>query len=269
MSIAQHSDERSTTPAALSAVEREPSPSDDMTILQRDDVVVDVRVNGEPRTYLRSEVIGEAAPATPPERVRPLVESAIASVCMLLGSPLFAMIWLAIRMTSPGPALFVQQRVGQRGAIFGCLKFRTMYQDAEERLEQLLAEHPELKQEWAENHKLENDPRVTPVGAFLRRTSLDELPQLLNVVRREMAFVGPRPVVPEESKRYGEALSTVLSVPPGLTGLWQVSGRNDVSYAERIELDLKYIATHSLRTDLSVCLKTLATMTSRRSPGAY
>jgi exopolysaccharide production protein ExoY len=181
---------------------------------------------------------------------------------------LFALV-VAIRLSSPGPAIFRQERIGRSGRTFTCLKFRTMHQDAPERLEQLLGSDAALQAEWAATHKLKRDPRITRVGAFLRRTSLDELPQLVNVIRGDMSIVGPRPIVEPERVRYGPAMGTVLSVRPGLTGLWQVSGRNDTSYRQRVALDLRYVETRTVGGDLVICLRTAVQMLGWWRNGAY
>ncbi len=234
--------------------------------LQHNDVVVDVRVDGQPRTYLRSQ-LPETTPSKRPT-TRVVAEAFLASVCLVVCSPLLFLLSISVWANSTTPVLFRQQRVGQHGRLFTCFKFRTMHADADRRLEQLLLESRELRMEWARDQKLKDDPRVTPVGKFLRKTSLDELPQLFNIVRGEMAFVGPRPVVPAESLRYGGALATVLSVPPGVTGLWQVSGRNDLTYSERIALDLRYVEERSVLSDLKIVGRTLLLL-ARGGKGAY
>lgn len=190
-------------------------------------------------------------------------------VALLVVLPVLLVILAAVRLSSPGPALFRQERLGRAGRTFTCLKFRTMHADAGARLERVLEADQELRQEWEATQKLKRDPRVTRVGALLRRTSLDELPQLLNIVRGDMSLVGPRPIVEPERQRYGAAMSAVLSVRPGLTGLWQVSGRNDTTYRERVSLDLRYVETRSLGLDLLICLRTARQMILVRRNGAY
>ncbi|MDR6873008.1 lipopolysaccharide/colanic/teichoic acid biosynthesis glycosyltransferase [Bosea sp. BE125] len=162
-----------------------------------------------------------------------------------------------IRAGDGGPAFFRQARVGRSGKSFRCWKFRTMASNAEEALQRLLASDPAAAQEWAESQKLTRDPRITPVGAFLRRSSLDELPQLFNIVSGDMSFVGPRPIVAAERERYGEAFNHCFSVPPGLTGLWQISGRSDCSYATRISLDSQYASDWHLLLDAKILVKTV------------
>ena len=155
------------------------------------------------------------------------------------------------------PIFFGHYRVGRDGRLFRCLKFRTMVRDAPARLERLLRDDPQARAEWERDQKLTNDPRITPIGQFLRRTSLDELPQLFNVLRGEMSLVGPRPITLAELPRYGQVRWHYLSVRPGMTGLWQVSGRNDTTYDERVELDREFVEQHSLRLRLSILLRTL------------
>jgi undecaprenyl-phosphate galactose phosphotransferase len=182
--------------------------------------------------------------------------------------PLCALIALMIRLSSPGPIIFVQERVGKGGKPFRLYKFRTMYVDAEERLKELLKNNPEAKAEWEEKYKLTNDPRVTPIGRILRKTSLDELPQIFNILKGEMSLIGPRPVTKEElEKYYRENAELYYLVPPGLTGLWQVSGRNKLSYEERVNLDCWYVRNWSLWLDFVILLKTPKVILTRE--GAF
>lgn len=152
---------------------------------------------------------------------------------------------------------FGHRRVGQNGRVFKCWKIRTMVKDAETKLRKHLAENPEAAAQWARDHKLDNDPRITRMGNFLRKTSLDELPQIWNVLRGEMSFVGPRPIVRMELHKYGAVRTAYTSVRPGVTGLWQVSGRNDISYAERVALDLDYVKNINFLTDLKLIAMTI------------
>ncbi len=175
----------------------------------------------------------------------------------VLISPFLLLLALAIRRDSPGPILFRQQRIGRDGKPFMVYKFRTMAADAEERLAAHLAANPEARAEWDATQKLRDDPRITRVGAFLRRTSLDELPQLINVLRDEMSLVGPRPIVEDEISRYGESFALYARVRPGMTGLWQVSGRSDIGYGERVMLDRHYICNWSLWMDIMVFIRTI------------
>src|SRR5712672_4447836 len=166
-----------------------------------------------------------------------LIDIILAVSGIVLLAPLLMICFLAIVVTSPGPALFRHRRVGFKGKYFDCLKFRTMVTDAPERLRQLLDSDPVATAEWTANRKLRYDPRVTAIGAILRKSSLDELPQLFNVLRGDMSIVGPRPVTDEELEKYGLRVSAYLACKPGITGLWQVSGRSKTSYRERVMLD--------------------------------
>jgi Undecaprenyl-phosphate galactose phosphotransferase WbaP len=178
-----------------------------------------------------------------------------ALVLCLVFSPLMLVIILLMRRTG-GPLIYRHRRVGRNGRVFDCLKFRTMVPNAEQVLREVLERHPELKAEWLRDHKLRNDPRVTPLGRFLRRTSLDELPQLWNVLRGEMSLVGPRPVVREELMRYGRNLRIYLSAKPGITGLWQIMGRNDTDYRRRVAMDVCYVRNQNFFLDLYILAKT-------------
>lgn len=197
-------------------------------------------------------------PARPTERaeaVGRILDVAIAVAALIALLPLFLLLSMAIRLHDGGPVFFGHQRIGKDGTAFRCWKFRSMVIDAEERLQRLLGEDPAAAREWCETQKLRNDPRVTPLGKVLRRTSLDELPQLFNVLRGEMSIVGPRPIVSSESVRYGHYYALYCRVRPGMTGLWQISGRSDISYLERIVLDAKYVASKTVLRDLKImCL---------------
>lgn len=188
----------------------------------------------------------------------------IAAIAIIVLLPLMLLIALLVRMTSTGPVVFCQQRVGRDGVMFPCLKFRSMVIDAQAQLDRLLAQSEEARLEWARDQKLRRDPRITPIGDFLRKTSLDELPQLFNILVGQMSIVGPRPIVEGEIIRYGSRFSHYCSVRPGLTGLWQISGRNDVSYAMRVRLDSLYAQRRSLTLNVAICFKTVpAILTSR------
>jgi exopolysaccharide production protein ExoY len=179
-------------------------------------------------------------------------------------SPLMLCVALLVWKGDRGPLLFGHYRVGRDGRLFRCLKFRTMRTNSAEMLAEILRTDPAARAEWNRDHKLIDDPRVTSIGNLLRRTSLDELPQLLNVIRGEMALVGPRPVTVEELTRYGRVRWHYLSVQPGITGLWQVSGRNDTTYEERVELDRKYVEMRSPWVDLWVLIKTVKVVLMRQ-----
>jgi lipopolysaccharide/colanic/teichoic acid biosynthesis glycosyltransferase len=187
-----------------------------------------------------------------------------AGVGLVLLAPFFLIVALMVRADG-GPAFFAHQRVGRGGKLFGCLKFRSMVIDSQARLEALLANDPAARAEWEATRKLKNDPRITPIGRFLRSTSLDELPQLINVLRGEMSLVGPRPVQEAEIDRYyGASAAHYMAVRPGITGLWQVSGRSETSYESRVALDVAYVSRPSLLADLSILLRTPVAVVSRR-----
>lgn len=185
----------------------------------------------------------------------------------LLLVPLLAAIAIAIRLDSSGPIFYGHTRIGQQGRRFRAWKFRTMVPNADQVLHQYLDAHPDLKDDWEQNQKLRNDPRITRVGWFLRRTSLDELPQLWNILRGEMSLVGPRPIVDEELWRYGDEISLYSRVPPGITGMWQVSGRNNITYEERVSLDAYYVRNWSVWVDIYILLRTVWVVL--RGEGAY
>ena len=187
-----------------------------------------------------------------------------ALLLLVLLLPFFALIGGLIMLGGSGPVFFGHLRIGRDGVAFPCLKFRTMFCDAEARLLALLASDPQRAAEWATHRKLDRDPRITPVGRFLRATSLDELPQLINVLRGEMSIVGPRPVTAEELLRYGVCARAYKSVRPGITGLWQVSGRNNLSYRERVRFDNLYAREWSVLNDLILVLRTPYAVISQR-----
>jgi Undecaprenyl-phosphate galactose phosphotransferase WbaP len=185
----------------------------------------------------------------------------------LLLLPLILVIAVLIKLDSPGPIFYKQIRIGHDGKAFKAWKFRSMVQNADKVLHDYLARHPELKEDWEKDHKLRRDPRVTRVGSFLRRTSLDELPQLWNILRGEMSLVGPRPIIDEEIWRYGDKFDLYTKVTPGLTGLWQVSGRNDLPYDERVNLDAYYVRNWSVWLDIYILIRTIWVVVS--GEGAY
>lgn len=194
------------------------------------------------------------------------IDIAIAGGLLVALSPFMLAVVGLIRAGGASP-LFSHSRIGKHGRTFQCYKFRTMVMDADRVLNAHLANNLEAREEWSRDHKLRNDPRVTALGRFLRRTSLDELPQLINVLKGDMALVGPRPVVHEELEKYGDALREYLSVRPGVTGLWQVSGRNDTGYAQRVALDAWYVRNRSVLLDMRILVRTLAVPFGGR--GAY
>lgn len=181
---------------------------------------------------------------------------------------LYILVWIAVILTTGSPAIYKHTRIGRHGRNFPCLKFRSMVVDSEKVLANLLANDPLARQEWEESHKLRNDPRITRFGHFIRKTSLDELPQFWNVLRGDMSLVGPRPVVRKElDERYGVHSPVYESVRPGITGLWQVSGRSNLSYAERISLDTQYVNNWTLAKDLKILFRTIAVVL--RGSGSY
>lgn len=183
---------------------------------------------------------------------------------LVLLAPLILVLAIVIRSHDGGPALFRQMRIGRRGKPFHCWKFRTMARDAEQALERVLQSDPVAAKEWKDSQKLSHDPRITGVGHFLRRSSLDELPQLFNIIAGEMSFVGPRPIVQSERDRYGESFAHCFSVTPGLTGLWQITGRSDSSYAARVALDSRYASEWDFLLDTKILLKTVPAVLSQR-----
>ncbi len=191
-----------------------------------------------------------------------------AGTVLLIISPIMLMIWIAVRFDG-GPGFYGHRRVGHGGREFRCLKFRSMVTNADEVLRALLARDPAAREEWEKSRKLLRDPRVTRVGRFLRATSLDELPQLFNVLRGDMSLVGPRPVVRAEIDKFyhGTDREAYFSVRPGVTGLWQVSGRSDASYDQRVRLDCEYVMRASFAFDMLILCKTVAVVLKRR--GAY
>ena len=191
---------------------------------------------------------------------------AIAGAILLAFLPLLALIGLAL-LAQGRPLLIRHRRIGRGGELFPCLKFRTMVVDGDEVLRRHLADDPAARDEWASSQKLKNDPRVTPLGRVLRKSSLDELPQLFNVLRGEMSLVGPRPIVPAEAVHYGVHIEKYHAVRPGLTGAWQVSGRSDVSYHQRVSLDCHYVETRNLRGDIGIMLMTIPAVL--KSKGSY
>ena len=200
------------------------------------------------------------------DAVQRLFDITVAGLVVAVAAPVLVLVAAAVRLTSRGPVIFRQTRIGRHGEPFECMKFRTMRTDAAERLTALLLEDEEARLAFEADFKLPVDPRITGVGLVLRRSSLDELPQLFNVLRGEMSLVGPRPVVPEELGRYGSCAQVVLQVRPGMTGAWQVNGRNALSYCERVRLDLDYVLNRSLSGDIGILARTVRCVL-RPAPG--
>ncbi len=201
-----------------------------------------------------------------PQLLKRIIDVVAASLLLMVLAPLLAYLTWRIRLDG-GAAVYAHTRVGRGGKRFGCLKFRSMVPDADKVLKELLSNDTVARLEWERDFKLRNDPRVTPVGAFLRKTSLDELPQLWNVLKGEMSLVGPRPIVEAELERYGDLKDYYLEARPGITGLWQISGRNDIDYSDRVNLDAWYVKNWSLWYDLVILLKTVKVVWNRN--GAY
>ncbi len=193
-----------------------------------------------------------------------MVLTIIGGICL---SPLFLLLAILIKADSKGPVFFTHTRIGKDGKSFSCLKFRTMCVDADVQLEKYLAANPAARKEWKAEYKLKDDPRVTRMGRILRRTSLDELPQLLNVLRGEMSLVGPRPIVTAEIPRYGEYIRDFQMVLPGITGMWQVNGRSDTTYEERVLMDSWYVRNWSVWLDIMLLWKTISVVLHHK--GAY
>ena len=190
-------------------------------------------------------------------------------IVLTLGSPIFILIAILVKLSSPGSVFYIQKRVGRNYREFGCIKFRTMYKDADDLLPNLLEKYPLMRKEFEKDFKLRQDPRITKLGRFLRRSSLDELPQFFNVLKGEMSVVGPRPIVSNEIIKYSLFMEEVISVRPGLTGLWQVSGRNNLSYKKRVELDLLYARNRNFLLDLEIIILTLGVLLFPMDRGAF
>ena len=199
--------------------------------------------------------------------VKRVFDFVMATGLIVVFSPLLLWLYILVYASTKGHPFFQQERIGQAGKRFKIYKFRSMYLDAGERLEELLEASKESKDEWENEFKLKNDPRITKIGQLLRKTSLDELPQLINVLRGEMSLVGPRPIVEDEIKKYGEYFEYFIATKPGITGLWQVSGRNDIEYNERVQLDVWYVRNWSIELDLEILIKTIVVVLKRK--GSY
>lgn len=189
-------------------------------------------------------------------RSKRVLDVTVAATALVLALPLMLAIVLLIKLTCKGPVVFSHPRIGFNGSTFRCYKFRTMVIDAEQRLQAHLASDPQAAEEWRKARKLKRDPRLTVLGNLLRKSSLDELPQLFNILRGDMSCVGPRPIVAEELHRYGPYVKDYLHARPGLTGLWQVTGRNLVDYTGRVLLDAQYVRNWSVHTDLLILIRT-------------
>ncbi len=204
---------------------------------------------------------------SPSDSLKRVMDLVIAIPMAIFLLPAYILLAAIIYADDKGPILFKQTRRGMNGKPFTCLKFRTMVTDASERLERLLATDPVLRAEWEATQKLKNDPRITGVGGFLRKYSLDELPQLWNIIKGEMSIVGPRPIVDDEVRRYGNHIDHYDHVRPGVVGLWQINGRNDTSYEKRVQLDVSYAETRNVLLDLKILFGSIPAILLKR--GAY
>lgn len=193
-------------------------------------------------------------------KVKRVIDVILASIALILLSPLFAIIAIAIKIDSKGPVFFAHKRIGKNGNIIKLYKFRSMVINAEELIKSFT---PEQMKEYKENYKLTNDPRITKVGKFLRKTSLDELPQLINIINGDLSIIGPRPVVADELEKYGTNKDKFLSVTPGLTGYWAANGRSNTTYEQRMEMELYYIDNLSLKMDIKVFFKTILSVVKK------
>ena len=190
-------------------------------------------------------------------------------IILIVGLPIFLIIASLIKLSSRGPIFYLQERIGKNKKTFNCIKFRTMHPEAEDMLENLITNDERLRKEFEQTHKLKNDPRITNIGKFLRKTSLDEIPQFLNVIKMEMSIIGPRPIVKKEIQKYGKSYIKVISIKPGITGLWQVSGRNNLSYKRRVILDCLYVDNISPLLDLRIIIRTFGVIFFPNDRGAY
>lgn len=188
---------------------------------------------------------------------------------LILFFPVYLVLATLIALSSSGPIFYVQERVGKNYKPFGCLKFRTMVENADDVLLDMMSTSPQLREEFEDNFKLKKDPRITGIGKFLRLTSLDEFPQFWNVLKGDMSVVGPRPLVPEELHKYGHHMDKVLTIRPGITGLWQVSGRNDIPYPLRVQMDVYYVNFRTFWLDLWLIFKTIGVIVFPKNNGAY
>jgi lipopolysaccharide/colanic/teichoic acid biosynthesis glycosyltransferase len=209
------------------------------------------RANGAPSEFFRYRVI---------KRCCDVVLVLISMPVML---PILVAVSVVVKLSSRGPVFYSHRRIRMGGAFFSMWKFRTMCVNSAEVLEDHLARHPDAHAEWNKTHKLRRDPRITPLGAFLRRYSVDELPQLWNVLMGQMSLVGPRPIVAAEVEKYGDCFDCYCRVKPGLTGIWQVSGRSELSYDERVALDCQYVERWSLSKDFVILLRTFSSVVNQ------
>lgn len=203
------------------------------------------------------------------EFAKRLFDIVFSFLVLILFFPLYLILSLLIALSSEGPIFYIQKRVGKNYKTFNCIKFRTMVSNADEILMQMMTTSPELREEFKSNFKLKKDPRITKIGQFLRITSLDEFPQFWNVLKGDMSVVGPRPLVRSELPKYGCHIDDILTIRPGITGLWQVSGRNDIPYPRRVQIDLHYVKFRNFWLDLWIIFKTINVVILPKNKGAY
>ena len=216
-----------------------------------------------------NRLIGLSLPAWNGNFTKRLFDIVFSLFILIVFSPVYFILMTLIAIDSPGAVFYVQKRVGKNRQLFDCIKFRTMVNNADEVLQTMMVNSPEVNQEFQDSFKLKQDPRITKIGNFLRLTSLDEFPQFWNVLRGDMSVVGPRPLVPEELHKYGNRIDIVLKIKPGITGLWQVSGRNDIPYPKRVQIDVYYATSHNWLLDLAIVFKTIGVILFPRNNGAY
>ncbi len=197
------------------------------------------------------------------------MDISFAFLSLIIISPLFLLIVILIKFSSMGPIFFLHKRIRKGKNKFYCIKFRTMHPESKDILKNILSKNDSLRLEYESTQKIKNDPRITTIGKFLRKTSLDEIPQFINVIKGEMSIVGPRPIIKEEEIRYGDSISNVFSIDPGITGLWQVSGRNNLTYEKRVELDNLYVEEINFLTDLRIIIRTIGVIFFPMDRGAY
>ena len=215
-------------------------------------------------TYSAVTGHGQACSRPLVSHVKRVLDVTIAVLGLVFLAPLFALIAAVLFLHDGCPVIYKHRRIGLGGRPFLCWKFRSMTRDSDRRLSEILDSSEAYRQQWQSNQKLDQDPRAHRVGAVLRKSSLDELPQLINVLRGDMSIVGPRPIVPEEISRYGKHAPYYLALRPGITGLWQVSGRSDTRYSERVDLDVQYCRTWTIGGDLAIIARTLLVLFSTR-----
>ena len=202
-------------------------------------------------------------------KIKDLFDYIFSLIFLISGFPLFFLIAILVKFSSRGPIFFLHKRIGKNRKFFYCIKFRTMHVEADDILNNLLKKDEKSRIQFERIHKLKNDPRITPIGKFLRKSSLDEIPQFINVLKGEMSIVGPRPIIDKEAKKYKNSLNKVLSIKPGITGLWQVSGRNNLSYKKRVFLDSLYVKNLNFLMDIRIIIRTLGVILFPNDRGAY